>query len=48
MNSYEIIRLESISKVRLSPHDGLAGQLKMLTYCVYVALFHLPAPCPEP
>ena len=33
--------LERITKMRLSPHGGVAGRLKMLTYYVYAPLFRL-------
>ncbi len=37
--------LEMVSKTHLTPNNGVADLLKMLTYYMYVALFRQPAPC---
>jgi hypothetical protein len=34
--------LQAISKMRLSPHGGVACRLKMLTYCRVCYAFSLP------
>ena len=38
-------RLEVGSKPHLASDSCVAGLFKMLTYLMYAALFHRPAPC---
>jgi len=39
-------KLEPISKMRLRPHGGVAGRLKMLTYCRVCCAFSPPRVLP--
>jgi hypothetical protein len=37
--------IEMVSKLHLTPKNGVVDLLKMLTYYMYAALFRRPTPC---